>query len=168
MIKWFKNCQTAESIKERYKNLVKQYHPDVSNYDSTAEMQEINAEFEEVFNKYKNFHESVDGKIYHEDVKEEAGNPNEAREFMEIINSLAGCDGIKIQLVGRWIWLEGNTYSHKELISSLGFKWAGKKKAWYWHKLEDACHNRKKMSLEDIKAKYGCKVFRADGKPLIA
>lgn len=164
MIKWFKNCQTAESIKERYKNLVKQYHPDVSNYDSTAEMQEINAEFEEVFNKYKNIHESAEGNTY----TAQQNSTETSEEFMKIINSLINCEGLNIELVGRWIWLTGNTYSYKDIIKQLGFKWANTKKAWYWHTAEDSTVNRKRMSLEQIKEKYGCQSFQTNSRICIA
>lgn len=84
---------------------------------------------------------------------------------MNIINALIKCDGLEIDLVGRWIWLTGNTFSYKDIIKGLGFKWANKKKAWYWHKPEDISHNRKEMSLDEIKALHGCETFTGTGAP---
>ena len=84
---------------------------------------------------------------------------------MNIINALIKCDGLEIDLVGRWIWLTGNTFSYKDIIKGLGFKWANKKKAWYWHKPEDISRNRKEMSLDEIKALHGCETFTGTGAP---
>ena len=72
-------------------------------------MQEINAEFKEAFNTLKNKHRA--------NSKEQENNNTAAEtpeEFMDIINALINCEGLEIQLVGCWIWLQGNTYPHQE------------------------------------------------------
>lgn len=158
-MKWFKDCTNIEEVKELYKKLCRKHHPDVSGYDSTATMQEINAEFTQAFNALKNKHRTEN--------KEQDNSPaDEApEEFMNIINALVNCDGLEIQLIGCWIWLEGNTYSYKDIIKSLGFRWASKKKAWYFRREEDACRSRKDTSLEEIKSRYGCKTFSTVSMP---
>ena len=40
----------------------------------------------------------------------------------------------------------------KEILKSLGFKWASKKKMWYYGKKKS---KGKEMNINDIKAKYG-------------
>ena len=163
-MKYFANCKTIESVKAEYKKLVKQYHPDIAGAEFTATMQEINAQFEIAFDKYKNIHESVSGEQY----TAEQNSTETPAEFMEIINSLINCEGLNIELVGRWIWVNGNTYPYKDIIKSLGFKWANTKKSWYWHTAEDSTCNRKKMSLEQIKEKYGCTAFQTNSRVAIA
>ncbi len=160
MLKWFKECANVEEAKELYKKLCRKHHPDISGYDSTSTMQEINAEFKEAFNTLKNKHRA--------NSKEQENNNTAAEtpeEFMDIINALINCEGLEIQLVGCWIWLQGNTYPYKDIIKSLGFKWASRKKAWYFRREEDACRNRKNMSLDEIKSKYGCKTFGTASMP---
>lgn len=83
----------------------------------------------------------------------------DAAEFMTIINTLVGCEGIIIDLCGSWLWLTGNAYPYKDTIKGLGFHWANKKHAWYWHSAEDTCRSHKGLSLDEIKSKYGCKSF---------
>jgi len=51
------------------------------------------------------------------------------------------------------------------LLKSLNFRFASKKKAWYWHKDEDTCKSRKNMSLDEIKNKYGCETFKGKASP---
>ena len=166
MLKWFINCKSIEDVKRTYRELCKQYHPDLNKVDTTETMKQINAEYETAFNRFKNIHESADDntKTYTSNTE----TTETAAEFMEIINSLIKCEGLEIDLVGRWIWLTGNTFSYKDIIKGLGFRWANKKKAWYYHKDEDRSHNRKEMSLDEIKKLHGCETFKGVGAPRLA
>ena len=164
MFKYFNNCKTIEDVKATYKALAKKYHPDIAGAEFTATMQEINSEFEKAFEKYKNIHESAEGNTY----TTEQNSTETPAEFMEIINKLINCNGLNIELIGRWIWVNGNTYLYKDIIKQLGFKWASNKKSWYWHTAEDSTCNRKKMSLEQIKEKYGCTAFQTNSRVAIA
>lgn len=65
-------------------------------------------------------------------------------------------DSIHIHSLLHW---RRNTYEYRNEIKELGFRWANNKKAWYWHKEEDSCRSRKKLSLDEIKEKYGCTTF---------
>lgn len=40
--------------------------------------------------------------------------------------------GIRISATKTCIWVSGNTYLNRMELKSMGFKWAPKKKAWYW------------------------------------
>ena len=164
MFKYFNNCKSIEDVKATYKSLAKKYHPDIAGANSTATMQEINSEFEKAFEKFKNIHESASGEQY----TAEQNSTETPAEFMEIINKLINCDGLTINIIGRWIWLEGNTYPYKDIIKQLGFKWAGQKKAWYWHSADEKSYNRKKLSLDDIKTMYGCTSFQTNSRVCIA
>lgn len=166
MLKWFKNVKSIEDVKRLYRQLCKEYHPDIHGAATEEIMKQINTEYERAFNCFKNVHESAEDntKTYTSTTE----TSETAAEFMEIINKLIICDGVEIDLVGRWIWLTGNTFSYKDIIKSLGFKWANKKKAWYWHKDEDRSRNRKEMSLDEIKNIYGCESFQGVGSPRLA
>ncbi|MGN1089952.1 MAG: DnaJ domain-containing protein [Huintestinicola sp.] len=161
MMKWFKTAHSIEEVKRIYRKLCKEYHPDIHGAETEDTMKEINAEYERAFNRYKDIHESTaeQGETYTKETHETAA------EFANIINQLIKCDGIEIDLCGRWIWLKGNTFSYKEIIKGLGFRWAAKKKMWYWRKEEDASHNRRTMNFEEIKSKYGCEIFEGASAP---
>lgn len=166
MLKWFKYCKTIEDVKRVYKTLAVKYHPDFNHdTDTTGTMQEINNEYEKAFNIFKNTHEQQSDNTAAES---EATETTETPEmFKDIINSLIHCDGVQIDIVGSWVWLTGNTFIHKDVIKSLGFKWASKKKAWYWHTDEyKSC--RSKMTLDEIKTKYGCQSVKTYSQPKLA
>lgn len=168
MLKWFKDCTNIEEAKELYKKLCREFHPDLNESDTTETMKSINNEFEQVFKTLKNKHKESKADTTTNSRENGAGTTETPAEFMHIINSLVSCEGLTIELVGRWIWLTGNTYQYKDVIKGLGFRYASKKKAWYWHSPEDSCRSRKGLSLDEIKSKYGCKSFATASMPKLA
>ena len=158
MMKWFKGCQTIEDVKKTYRKLAMQYHPDLTGGKTEEEMKEINAEYGIAFERFKNVHaaNNSDNSSSTTDSDTSSYNAAETPEmFRDIINGLIHCDGVQIDIVGSWVWLTGNTFEHKDTIKALGFKWANKKKAWYWHTGEYSSRHSK-MTLDEIKNKYGC------------
>lgn len=165
MLKWFKDCKTIEDVKRVYKTLAVKYHPDFNHdTDTTDTMQEINNEYETAFNIFKNIHTAQGDNAAENEAAETTETPD---MFKDIINSLIHCDGVQIDIVGSWVWLTGNTFIHKDVIKSLGFKWASKKKAWYWH-TDEYKSTHSKMTLDEIKTKYGCQNVKTHAQPKLA
>lgn len=162
-MKWFSNCKSIEDVKATYRKLCFKYHPDIAGSDAESTMKEINNEYEQAFKKFKNIHANANG-----ETAENNSTANETPEmFKDIINGLIHCDGVQIDIVGAWVWLTGNTFEYREIIKGLGFKWANKKKAWYWHTDEYKCR-RSKMTLDEIKEKYGCQNIETIRQPQLA
>ena len=159
---YFSNCKTIEEAKRLYHKLAVQNHPDLGG--NLEIMQAINNEYDIIAEQLKNIHESSTGEQY---TTEQNSNEIPA-DFRDLINKLIHLEGVTIELIGRWIWVNGNTYPYKDIIKNLGFKWANTKKSWYWHTAEDSTCNRKKMSLEQIKEKYGCTAFQTNSRMAIA
>ena len=162
-ITYFNGCKSIEEIKRLYHKLAMQNHPDLGGKLET--MQAINNEYDIVAEQFKNIHENASGETYE---SEEQQNNEIPSDFRDMINNLIHMEGIIVELVGKWIWVTGNSYQHKDNIKKMGFKYASTKKAWFWHNPEDSTVNRKKMSLEDIKTKYGCTSFQTNSRMAIA
>jgi DNA primase len=79
-------------------------------------------------------------------------------EIEKIISKILHYQDIIIEVVGSWIWISGNSKSIKEELKELGFKWANKKKMWYYGEMKG--RNPKQKSMSDIKAKYGCQTVQ--------
>lgn len=68
-MKYFKNIETLEELRRQYKELLKKFHPDNPS-GSTEATQEINAEYDKLFNILKDKHErtanndNTDNKTY--------------------------------------------------------------------------------------------------------
>lgn len=140
IIKEFSEVTGINEAKKVYKTLAKKLHPDVGG--SEEEFKILNSVYTDL----------IENKIYFS---------NEFKidlDLEKIISQILHFDNITIELVGSWIWLSGDTKEVKDKLKELGFKWASKKKMWYYGEMKGKSHGEK--SLDDIKDKYGSKTFK--------
>jgi hypothetical protein len=152
-MKWFHTCTTLNEVKSLYKDLAK--------HGDTATMQEINNEYVFACAKLLKGESLTQEEIEIEITKIEA--------YRDAINAVINLEGIQIEVVGAWIWVTGNTYPHRTkskggtgILPEAGFVYASKKVAWYFRTDEYKTHNRKSMSLDEIRNKYGSTVVNSD------
>lgn len=158
MSKYFKDITTLEELRKQYKDLLKKFHPDNTD-GSTETAQEINAEYDQLFKILKARHE---GSTH--DTMEDSGRTDynsmkydfsEDQKLREVLQRIIILDGISIEIVGCWIWVDGNTYGYKDTLKEIGFKWAREKKKWYFHTEAFRKRSHKKLSMDDIRNYYG-------------
>ena len=147
-MKYFKNIKTLEELRKEYKRLVKENHPD--NGGSVEAIKTINVEYEQLFKVLKNSDTKENKKKY---------NMKEDEMLRNIINSIINLN-IDIEICGSWIWVSGNTYGCKTELKQNGFRWASKKKMWYWHNPEEVVKGNGKTTMDDIRTKYGSQVIK--------
>lgn len=104
-MKWFNHPQTLEELKKQYKQLAVKHHPDKGG--NTADMQEINAEYDRLFELLKNTHKNAEGQTY----TTQTETTETANDFKEIIEKLIRFNGIHIEICGSWVWVTGCTTS---------------------------------------------------------
>ena len=153
---YFKNVNTLEELRKQYKELLKQYHPDNAN-GSTEATQEINAEYDRLFKVLKDKHES---KQTSTDGAKADFNANkydfEADEKLrEVLQKIINFANINIEIVGCWLWVDGDTYPYRNELKEIGFKWASEKKKWYFHTDPFRKRSKRKLSMDDIRNLYG-------------
>ena len=149
-IKWFiPTPKSLEELKKAYRTLAMRNHPDIKG-GSVQAMQEINNEYDELFEVLKDRHKTATGTKYTSTVK----TTETPEQFKEIINKIIGLDGIDIEIIGSWIWVTGNTYPCKEVLKSLNFKWGSAKKAWYWHNDDYKKRSKKHFDLDELRNMY--------------
>lgn len=94
---------------------------------------------------------------------EEASNDQPTNEsgLEQVISEIEKIedDGINKEVVGSWIWVSGDTWKHKETLKKLGFKWASKKKMWYYTEQTRKRYGRKEYQMDEIKQKYGSRTL---------
>ena len=141
--KEFNDISGLNEAKMIFKKLAKQLHPDVGGS-------------EEEFKILKNIYDDiVEHKIYFSnDTKFDI-------ELEKVISQILHYEDITIDVVGDWIWLCGDTKPHRSTLKDLGFKWASKKKMWYYGEMKRRSH--KEQSIDDIKGKYGCTTVKSKG-----
>ena len=153
-MKYFKNCKTAEELKKEYRKLAMKLHPDIVGGDG-EEFKAMQAEFEKLWERLKDVHQTAEGKTY--TAKQETAET--PQEFIHIINVLIGLQGVDVEICGSWIWVSGNTKAHKETLKQLNFKWANKKKAWYYHAEPYHKRSRRELTLDEIRDMFGSQKY---------
>ena len=140
IIKEFSEVTGINEAKKVYKTLAKKLHPDVGG--SEEEFKLLNA----IYNDF------IENKIYFSnDFKIDL-------ELEKIISLILHFENITIELVGSWVWVSGDTKEIKDKLKELGFKWASKKKMWFYGEMKR--RNHKEQDIEDIKAKYGSETLK--------
>ncbi len=140
MSKWFDGITDVKDLKKKYFKLAKKYHPDTEQGDEAI--------FKEIVNEYE---EKI--KILSE---------GEIDGFRGILDKIINFD-ITIEIIGDWIWVSGNTYNYKKELKELGFRWARKKKMWYYHEGEYKKISRRTLSIDEIKERYKTTVIKNGG-----
>ena len=165
MSKYFKDVNTLEELRRQYRDLLKKYHPDNAN-GSTEATQEINAEYDKLFKVLKNRHESKSADNKESNTKTDFNNMkydfSEDAKLREMLNKIIHFDGIKIEIIGNWIWCF-DSFGYRKELKELGFKYAHNKKAWYFHTEAFRKRSHKKLSMEDIRNYYGSTEVETDG-----
>lgn len=161
MLKWFRECKTQKDAKSLYHKLCRQYHPDISGADTTSIMQEINAEFEAVFDRLP----TSEHKQAESEARTASGNATTkqtAQRFMKIIERLIHCEGLKIEIVGSWIWLSGDTFKYLRCIKQMGFLYSAKHKKYYLSDGDTVTRRGSRYSFQQICDKYGVENIEAE------
>jgi len=64
--------------------------------------------------------------------------------------------GLKIEKIGFWLWISGNTYPIKEKLKQMGFFYSKNKRAWFYNGEDKKKGKGFYKNLEELKNKFGC------------
>ncbi len=133
---------TTEEIKKAYRTAAMKYHPD-RNPAGAEMMKIINAAFDTLKN-YSGVIPTCDETIT-EDYPEAVNHA---------LNAILVLDGLIIEICGAWVWVSGDTFKHKAFLKVEGFKYASKKKSWYFRPDDWSSASRGSYTMEAIRDKY--------------
>ncbi|MCM1224699.1 MAG: hypothetical protein NC548_60650 [Lachnospiraceae bacterium] len=153
MSKWFTDVKDVETLRKRYKELLKTHHPDNGGDEET--MKEINAEYDRISARM-----SRESKPSEESTADDSKAENEA--FKAVINGIININA-DVEIIGSWVWVHGG-YEYRELLKSIGFRYAPRKKCWCWHFGEYRRHHKGEVSLDEIRLKYGSQTVNRKSK----
>ena len=165
MTRYFNNVDCIEELKKQYFALAKKYHSDI-NGGSDEAMKEINAQYSDLFKRYKDIHRSARENSEEKTYTAEKSTAEAPEDFINIINQLLNL-GVDVELSGRWLWISGNTMPVKDQLKAIGCKWCSKKKVWSWHYPEDSSRRHKPWTEEKRREVYGSVRFTASPTPLL-
>ena len=157
---FFRDCVNTQEVKNEYRKLCFQYHPDTGHGDLEM-MKNINIAYHTKLNGF-------DGQIAKgTDGKDHVYKYNETVE-QDIMNKIAELLKLKIEnntkwtieLIGTWIWVSNTERKDKDLLNKNGAKckWHGKHGMWYWRKFSYQRQYSNK-SIDEIRDAYGSQTF---------
>ena len=152
--RFFKNVKTVEELKRQYKTLAFEHHPDKGG--KVEDMQYINAEYDELYARVKNIHETADGKTYEKPNTEQDNDIPD--RFRDIINAIINFDCV-IELCGSWLWVF-NAYNYRQQLKDLGFFFCSSKKAWAW--TDSPNNNKHRLTLDEIRRLHGSEIIKGE------
>ncbi|MDM3871840.1 DnaJ domain-containing protein [Porticoccus sp. W117] len=135
---------SPEAIKKAYRVAAMKYHPD-RNPAGAEMMKIINAAFDALKDYCGEIPEGEAGETT-QDYPEAVNNA---------LNAIMGLAGLDIEICGAWVWVSGETYKHKAALKEAGYKFASKKKSWYFRPEDWRSASRGSYSMEKIRGKYG-------------
>ena len=137
-----------DSLKKQYFQLAKKYHPDAGG--TTFQFQQLQSEYEKLLNAI------LKGSSL---TNEQKSNELELDKAMrEIVDILAGFTDVDIKLVGKWLWMRGNSLwlpSVRPAITQAGARPLKKDNVWYFVYKGAETKSKGGVSMEDIIKKYG-------------
>ena len=156
---FFSGCKTKADIRKRYIELIKRYHPD--NGGDAEICKQINLEYDQVINRafdpgYNNESYSDAQKEKQTTTRQKAATDTD-KKLREVIDKIVFYPGINIEVVGLWVWLDGNTYPYRDQIKAAGFTWSKARKKWYCcpYGIDENVNRYHKKTFNELRNIYG-------------
>lgn len=141
---------TPDLIKQAYRKACSKYHPD-RNPGGLEMMKMVN----EAYNALKD--ETGSAQQNNDDLS------SYGEDVFNALNAVSGL-GLDVEICGSWVWLHGDTKPHKDIIKEAGFRWASKKKLWYYRPDDYKSRGRGKFSMDEIRERHGSEKVRFKDK----
>lgn len=146
-IEFLKNINCLEQLKKQYRFFALKFHPDKGGNENHFKI--LNNEFEFLSKKLNLFSNEEKNNINE--------TANDLNDFKDIINQLLFLNDIEIEIIGKFIWITGETKQHKEKLKELKFRFSPKKIMWYYHNIPNYKQFGKNNDIDEIRNKYGSK-----------
>lgn len=149
-LRFFKDVKTRAELKKEYVRLLKQYHPDNGGDAETCKV--LNVEYEYLAEKlpqvFEEGHEATE--------REKKAAADHDKLIREVLSKIIHMEGIEIEIVGIWIWIDGNTFVWKDELKKYGFTWSKARKKWHCCPYgESNWYRGKRRSFDTLRAMYG-------------
>lgn len=132
---------TNEEVRAAYKTAAKKYHPDIN--PAGAEMMKlVNAALDIL-------KECTSSKT------EEQTDENYGDVLNAALSAIIDLEGLDIEICGSWIWVSGETWTHKGALKAAGFRYASKKKKWNFRPTTWKSSSRGNWSMDEIRNRHG-------------
>jgi len=147
MTKYFSDCTTIEELKKAYRKECMRLHPDLNGKATEEEFKKMNEEYKNTLKWLGN------AKNFSNADNEEAPFDWTKDKFAEIIQKIVLFDGMKIEIIGEWIWCF-DSFAYRNELKELGFWFSGSKKAWVFSGTQKS-RSRGRYTLNQLRELHG-------------
>ena len=134
---------TKADVKKAYRATALKYHPD-KNPAGAEMMKLVNAAFDVL----KEFNGNLER-------DENSSEQNYSEAVNNALNAIINLTGLEIEICGAWVWVGGATFPHKSTLKAAHFRYASKKKRWYFRPEDWISRSRGTLDMDEIRDKYG-------------
>ena len=148
---YFNLCKTKQEVKLTFRQLAKAYHPDIigKTEENENRMKDINSEYEYI----KNILPNEDPQETEEpEQTEDEYKIHISQEIQAILDEISHLP-LDIEIIGVYIWVSGNTYPYRNILSAYNFIWCSKKLMFSWS--DKRSNSRKPQDIDKIRFNYG-------------
>jgi curved DNA-binding protein CbpA len=156
--KYFSQEMTIEEIRKNFHHFCLQLHPDKGG-DPEA--------FKAMKNEYDYFSgllAATEGGRATAENRSARYTAETERVLREAIERFMNIPGIMIEICGFWLWISRDTFPVHEQIKTVGAKFSGHKKMWYWAATMKAGKVRGIYNMNKIRAKFGSERIESDAR----
>jgi hypothetical protein len=153
---FFKHTFKVDDVKKLYKQLAKQFHPDLGGNEETFKL--LNNQYQVKLKSLDNsYTKSASGttQTYKYEESTETDLMNKIRDILS-----QKYLGVEVELIGTWLWITGDTKRYSASLKALGLKYNGKRKAWFFttQARKGRCYSNK--DFNSLRMKYGSAKFQ--------
>ena len=155
---WFQGFNSPEAIKKHWRKLAMLHHPDRGGSNET--MAEINDQYHAALGRCEGQASKDDQGFkhtYHYDRDVEQSIMDQINRLIQLRMS-----DVEIWLVGRWVWIRGDTRQYRAKLKAEGCVWHSKRKCWYWKPYAGRTYYNRKSDFAGLAQKYGFRQFNND------
>lgn len=147
--------KNLDDLKKEYRRLSMKLHPDREG-GNQASFVLMNEEYNQLMNSWMKSQNFTASEIKNEIEIDEI--------YKQLVIALMDYEDIKIEIIGSWIWVSGNTYFIRDILKANKFMFAPQKKMWYINVLGTKTKKGKEMDIDKIRNKYGTIEIKPTGK----
>lgn len=136
---------SLDDLKKQYFKLAKKYHPDAGG--TTSQFQQLQKQYDELMKKILRGSSLSSEEQKNEEILDV--------EIRNVIDQLITLEGINIEVIGKWLWISGNTYPVRTALKQAGLIFVKKQGQPYWVYKGVESKSRGKMEMDEIRKKYG-------------
>jgi len=134
---------SLDDLKMAYRIACKKYHPDI-NPDGLELMKLINTA-----------HDFLKAHVNQWTYTQTSNSQGIDEILQEIFDKIKHLDGIKAEICGCWLWISGETRTHKAYLKEIKLRYAPKKKKWYWRPEGYKKKSKRVFSMNEIRLTFG-------------